>query len=282
MKIPHRRKDKFLPLVSVIAVLLSAICFASHFSGTSTILSNGLSLLTTPLRSATKAIYSVCSSVGDYFSDVKDLKKENEQLKSENKLLADENATLSHLSKENESLYKALELKKERNDFKFINANIISKSSSGYTEIFTIDKGSFHGLEKNMPIISDEGALLGIIYSVEATSARCKTILSYDVNVGVYDEESGETGILSGSFETFGESKCVIGNLSDETLIKNGSRILTSGLGDVYPRGLVIGTVTSFIPDMGSHTKNAVVTPHPSSQDNDCILVITSFERTYK
>lgn len=282
MKIPHRKKDLFMPILFGAAVLLSAICFLSHFSGTSTLLSNGLSLITTPLRGATKGIYSLCASTGGYFSDVKELKKENELLKKQNKELSDENTSLQGLKKENESLYKALELKKEHVDYKFTNANIISGSSSGYTDIFTIDKGTFHGVKANMPIISDEGVLIGVIYSSEATSARCKTLLSYDVSVGVYDENTGETGILSGSFETFSDGKYIIRGLSDTTTIKEGDRILTSGLGDIYPRNLVVGTVTGFIPDKGSHTKNAVVTPHPSADANDFVMVITSFDRTYK
>lgn len=282
MKIPHRKKDLFMPILFGAAVLLSAICFLSHFSGTSTLLSNGLSLITTPLRGATKGIYNLCASTGDYFSDVKELKKENELLKKQNKELSDENTSLQGLKKENESLYKALELKKEHVDYKFTNANIISGSSSGYTDIFTIDKGTFHGVKANMPIISDEGVLIGVIYSSEATSARCKTLLSYDVSVGVYDENTGETGILSGSFETFSDGKYIIRGLSDTTTIKEGDRILTSGLGDIYPRNLVVGTVTGFIPDKGSHTKNAVVTPHPSADANDFVMVITSFDRTYK
>ena len=282
MKIPHRKKDMFFPIMFASALALSAICFASHFSGTSTILSNGLSLITTPLRGATKGIYNLCASTGDYFADVKALKKQNEILEKENKRLSDENDSLSHLQKENDSLYKALELKKEHNDYKFTNANVISKSAVGYTDIFTIDKGSFHGLKENMPIITDEGALIGVTYSVEATSARCKTLRSYDVNVGVYDEVSGETGILSGSFETFADGNYVIKELPDLTTINEGDRILTSGLGDIYPRNLVVGTVCGFIPDKGSHTKNAVIKPHESAGENDLVMVITEFNRTYE
>jgi len=282
MKIPHRKRDKHMPLMFLAAIVLSVICFASHSSGTSTLLSKGLSLVTTPLRSATKGAYNICSSAGSYFSDIGKFKSENERLTKENKRLSEENAALLSLKKENDSLYKFLELKKEHNDYKFTNANIVSRSFSGYTEIFTIDKGSFHGIKKDMPIISDEGALIGITYSVEPTSARCKSILSYDVNVGVYDEKSGETGILSGSFETFKSSKCVIEGLSEETAMQEGTQIVTSGLGEIYPRGLVIGTIEGFMPQKGSHTRNAVVIPDRSIIVSDSIMVITSFERVYE
>ena len=282
MKIPHQKRDFFIPISLVIAVLLSVVCFLSHSSGTSNILSGGLSIITTPLRSGAKALHSVASSVGGYFSDIDKLREENKQLRHLNKQLAEDNNALKLLENENESLYKFLELKKERTDFKFINSNIISKSNTGYSAFFTIDKGSFHGIEAGMPIISDEGALVGVTYSIEPSSSRCKSILSYDLGVGIYNESTGETGILSGSFETFSDTKCLIPDIPDDTGMKQGDKILTSGLGETYPRNLIIGTVESFIPLNGSHTRGAVITPDPSILSADSIMVITSFERIYE
>ena len=271
-----------MPIMFAVSILLTIICFASHSSGTSTILSKGLSLVTTPLRIMAKGTYNSLSSVTDYFSDINSLKEENELLVKQNQALAEENAQYKTLKSENDSLYKFLELKKERVDYKFTNANIVSKSAVGYSEIFTIDKGSFHGIKENMPVISAEGALIGITYSVESTSTRCKSILSYDVNVGVYNKETGETGMLSGSFETFSQNRCVIKGLSNNTTITPGSKIFTSGLGEIYPRDLYIGTIYGFIPEMGSHTKNAVVALDDSIITSDSIMVITSFERIYE
>ncbi len=282
MKIPHRKKDLFLPAIFVIAVMLSAICYMSHSSGVSTFLSSGLSSVTTPLRSATRAVYGVLSEVGTYFSDIDKLKEENENLKKENKALAEENANVQHYKSENEVLYKFLDLKKERTDLSLTNANIISKTSSNYISVFTIDKGSFHGIRENMPVIAEGGVLVGITYSVEPNSTRCRSLLSYDLKVGIYSETSGETGILSGSFDTFRENKYIIESLSDTTTILPGDRILTSGLGEIYPRGLSIGTVERYIPDMGTHTSNAVIIPDAAALTCDSVMVITSFERIYE
>ena len=282
LKIPHRRRDYFVPVILAVAILASAICFASHASGTSTRLSRGLSLITTPFQSATKLTYDFFSTVGGYFENMEKLKSENERLSAQNKRLLEENLTVKELQSENNSLYKFLELKKEHTDYNFINGNVISRSSDGYSANFTIDKGTFHGIEENMPVISDNGALIGITYSVDSNSTRCKSILSYDVNIGVYNEETGETGVLSGSFDTFSKNKCIIRHLSEETTFLEGDRILTSGLGEIYPRGLIIGKVDGFEPEMGSHTKNAIITPDESAFVCDRVMVITSFERAYK
>ena len=282
MKIPHRKRDYFLPVIISTAIIASLICFATHNSATGTVLSKGLSIVTAPLQSLTKNAYNFFSEIGIYFESMEQLKKENERLISQNKKLAEENETVKELENENKSLYKFLNLKEEHTDYKFINGNVISRSADGYTSTFTIDKGSFHGIKANMPVISDDGALIGVTYSVDSSSTRCKSILSYDINVGIYDEETGETGVLSGSFETFSKNQCLIKGLPEETTIIEGDRILTSGLGEIYPRGLIIGTIKDFIPETGTHSMSAVVTPHESALVCEKVMVITAFERTYE
>ena len=282
MKIPHQKRDLFIPVSFLISIVLCVICFISHSSGTSTLLSNGLSMITSPLTNMTKFVYNGFSSVGGYFSDIDKLRAENERLEKENRLLSEENNSLQLLQNENDSLYGFLELKREHNDYKFVNSNIISKSSSGYSASFTIDKGSFHGIKSGMPVISDAGALVGITYSVDPLSTRCKSILSYDLSVGIYNQATGETGILSGSFDTFLDDKCTIGPIGEESQMQKGDRILTSGLGETYPRNLIIGTVDSFIPNEGSHSQNAVINLDESILDADYVMVITSFERAYE
>ena len=282
MKIPHRKKDFFLPLMFIIAIILCAVCFMSHSSGTSTVLSKTLSIVTTPLRITTVGIYNSVSGISEYFADVKILKQENEKLKEQNARLSKENELLESIKIENENLYGFLDLKKEHTDYKMTNANIISKSTSGFISIFTIDKGSFHGITENMPIITSTGALMGVTYSVETNSTRCMSILSYDTKAGVYDESTGEVGILSGSFETFKDNKCIIESLSADTTIKEGDTILTSGLGSIYPRGITIGKVEGFINNLGSHTKSAVIAIDESVFESENIMVITNFLRSYE
>ncbi len=282
MKIPKRKKDYYIPVMFLISIMLTAVCFISHSSGTSSLLSSSLSLAVSPLKSATRAVYGVCSDIGTYFENVKALTEENERLAEENKRLAEENKRVSQYMAENEVLYKFLDLKKERTDFHLTNANIISRATSNYISTFTIDKGSFHGIKENMPIIAEGGVLVGITYSVEPNSTRCRSLLSYDIKVGVYDEQMGETGILSGSFDTFKDNKYTLEGLSDTTTVKEGDKILTSGLGEIYPRGLIIGEVEGFIADFGSHTKNAVILPDSRAFSGDSVMVITSFERTYE
>lgn len=282
MKIPHRKRDYSIPIMLAVAVLISVFCFASRSFGVSNFLTNGLSVTVTPLQSATKSIYDFFESVGTYFEGVESLKKENDRLTLENKQLKEENETIDRLTKENESLSKFLGIKKEHSDFEFIDGDVISRNTGGYSIFFTINKGSSHGIKPGMPVISDEGTLVGITHSVDVTSTRCKSILSYDMNEGIYNERTGETAILSGSYDTFSQNKCVIKNLPQETTFKKGDKILTSGYGEIYPRGLKIGSVEGFAPDAGTHSNKAIVKIEHASVFCDKVMVISSFKNIYE
>jgi len=281
MKIPHRKKDLFIPYMFILAFLLSAVCFLSHFSGTSSFISKGLSFVTTPLRSGTRFISNGVQNVMQHFTDVDELLKQNKELTEENARLTDENNSYKLIMTENEVLHKFLGLKREHVDYTLTDAKIISRSNSNYISTFSINKGSFHGIKENMPVITSNGALVGVTYSVDADSCRCMSVLSYDTHVGVYSERSGETGLLSGSLAVFSDNKCVISGLSDNTSIEEGDKILTSGLGEIYPRGLKIGVVDGFIKDKGSQTKSAVIALDKSVLRDDDVMVITGFERIY-
>ncbi len=245
-------------------------------------MSNAVNTITSPLQFAGKYTFDLCKGAFDYFSSVKKLSEENRTLQSEVERLSALEAQNEILRKQNESLYEFLELKKERNDFKLSDAKIIARTSSNYVSDFIINKGSFHGLKQNMPVIDSDGRLIGVVFSVDLQSARCRYITSYDVSVGVYDEMTGNTGVLSGDFGLFSQNKCLIRGLLTQTEISVGDRILTSGVGDIYPAGLLIGTVEKLVPDANTHTVTAVVNPGENIFESDSIMVITDFTRTYE
>jgi len=282
MKIRHRKSNGFFLFCLILSFLLSFICFASYNSPVGSILSNAVNTITSPLQFAGKYTFDLCKGTLDYFSSVKSLSKENKALQSEVERLLALEAQNEILRKQNESLYDFLELKKERSDFKLCDAKIIARTNSNYVSDFIINKGSFHGIEQNMPVIDASGRLIGIVFSVDLQSARCRYITSYDVSVGVYDEMTGNTGVLSGDFGLFSQNKCLIRGLLTQTDISVGDRILTSGVGDIYPTGLLIGTVEKLVSDANTQTVTAVVNPGENFFQTDSIMIITDFARIYE
>ncbi len=282
MKVTYKKRNIFFPVCFIIAVILCAVCFGAWNSGAGNVASNVVNVTVSPLQYCANGISDTIEDATSYFSNHKKLVEENKTLKAENAKLHSVEAQNKQLMRENEDLYGYLELKKERIDFKLANARIIARTGSNYSSAFVIDKGTFHGIKANMPIINSNGALLGVVLSADKTSSKCLSLTSYDINVGVYNERTGITGMLNGSYELFADGKCSVSNLPSQTDIKAGDRIFTSGMGDIYPGGLIIGTVESTHLDAQSHTKSAVVKPEASQFNEDNIMVITSFERTFE
>ncbi len=263
-------------------MILSCVCFVTYNSPVGSFLSKTVNFIATPLQSAAVQVYDGISTLTTHFQSIKKLSDENLKLKQENMRLSSLESQNRLLQKENDDLYAYLELKRDRSDFEFVNAKVIARSSSNYIATFTLDKGSFHGIASNMPIIDSDGYLVGVVYSTDFTSCKCRYITSYDVNIGVYNENSGSTGILTGDFEMFTKNRCLIKGFSEGSKAKPGDRILTSGIGSTYPKGLILGTVSEIIPEPDTHTQSAVVMPKEDIFEADNLMIISDFSRIYE
>ncbi len=282
MKISHKKANLFFPLMLCIAIIMSSVCFASYNSGTSTLLAKSLGIVITPLEVCANYIGNTFSGVKKYFSDIDKLTEENKLLKQQLAQYTAQNQDFLVIKKQNDELFKFLQLKRERTDFIMTDARVIARTSSNYISKFTIDKGSFHGISENMPVITSDNSIMGVVYSVGLTSSECLCITSYDTTIGVFDERSGSTGFLSGDFELFSQNKCKVTGIHEQSDIKIGDKILTSGLGDIYPSQLVAGVVTDVFPDPTTYTLTACVKPSDSIFTSENVMIITSFNRVYE
>ncbi len=276
-----KRQSRFRVLSLVVSVLLSLTAMVSYFSGFSNILTGIVNVVVYPINSCANYISGRIISVGNYFGDIAELKEENIRLKSENNALIAEKAVAEATKKENEQLYEYLELKRDYNKLSLVNSRIISKGSGNFLSTFTIDKGTMHGVRKNMPIISPDG-IMGIVIEEGPVSSRGITLVSHNASVGVYLSRTGATGILSGDYELSAEGKCVIEGLPSDTDAVIGDPVLTSGAGEIYPRDLSVGIVTEIRRNPNTQTLSLVVTPSCDLVNEESVMVITEFERVYE
>ncbi len=282
MKVTYKKRNIFYPVCFITAILLSVICFNAWNSGAGNAVSGFVNVAVSPLQYVADAVSGRVISISEYFASNKRLSEENRLLKEYNARMSVVEAENRKLKKQNDDLFGYLDLKRDRTDFKLCDARIIARTSSNYIQSFVIDKGTFHGVNANMPLINSDGALLGVVLSADKTSSKCLSVISYDVSLGVYNGRNGITGVLGGSFELFKEGKCSIDNLPVQSDIQKGDVIFTSGTGDIYPADLIIGTVDSITTNSHSHTVSAVVKPGADISVVDNIMVITDFERVYE
>lgn len=208
-------------------------------------------------------IYRPAGAIAGFFQDISQLNevyKENEQFRMMASAYARDKVEYNFLKSENERLMKELEFKihqEQMYDYKYMIAQVISVNNDANNRTININLGSKHGVEKNMAVVTSDG-LVGIVNSVSAfyASVTPYTELSTTsttfnaISATVMGKETESFGILS-DYDTEQE-RLIMSKIGEEDPMVEGDIVITSGLGNIYPRGLRIGEIESLkVGDFG-------------------------------
>lgn len=191
-----------------------------------------------PLEQVTSAGAYSLKSFFSFFSSIRSLKEENTRLEKERLQLLGDNAHLRTLEDENNELRKSLDLL-PRDKYTFLATEIISKDDSGQGNSVIIDKGSDQGVREGMAAVAEAGVLIGKVTEVFPTSARIVFITSRGSVVNVETVQNQAKGVAEGDHGIGTQL-----NMVQQGQQLNDSDILvTSGLGGILPKGLLVGTI---------------------------------------
>lgn len=236
------KSKSFKLFVIVIAALLlgSVIAGITHMG--STPLSSALATITHPLQKISASVGNYIDDYCDNFRSSATLQKENEALKQK---LADFQYELADYenTKRTLKIYEEfLGVKEEHPDYVFSNASVLSRDSVDIYGSFILDKGSAKGIEVNDPVIFGKN-LVGIVTEVTPTNCTVKTLANPDVSVAVYEARSNEMGYVTGFESGIDTTVFMLPGLSKDSNIASGGVVYTTGIGGVYPKDLIVGTV---------------------------------------
>lgn len=176
------------------------------------------------------------------------LAAENQRMAAEIARLLGEVRDLKALERENEQLRAVLGFA-SRAQRDLIPAEIIARGRDGWWQTVRINKGAVHGVQTNMAVISVEG-LVGRIVSVSARAADVLLISDPTCKVAAQILRTGSFGILAGRGPQWdGSVVCRMEFINKNVPIRPGDEVITSGLGGVFPRGLLIGYVDRVATD---------------------------------
>src|SRR5690606_1322363 len=205
------------------------------------------------ISSVQKVIYIPASAVTNFFADIGELAhiyKENEELRQVVALYAREKVQYNFIAKENERLQQALEFKQhqeEMYDYNYLIAQVVAISNDPNNRTININLGSNHGVEKNMAVVSVDG-LVGIISHVSPFTASITPITQLNskspmfsaISATILGKESDSFGILSDYDQE--QERIVMSIIDEHDPMMKDDIVITSGLGNLYPRGLLVGT----------------------------------------
>ena len=201
------------------------------------------------------------SNLFTYFGSVKALREENEALKLENIQLDKRLRDSRGLELENQELREMLDLKKTQPKLELLAASVVSKDPSNWYATLILNRGSDHGIREGQAVLGSGKELIGKISRVGNDWAEVVTLLNPECGVGAMIARTRDVGVVEGDSSLRFGGKCRLGYLSREAELETGDYIETSGMGGVYPKGLLIGTVLEISEDNTNMSKYAVVQP---------------------
>ena len=277
-------RSKFFIILLIVACVLTLTTIILNLAGYGSVVSDITNLILSPFQRFADIIKNSFSGFIGYFTEFNRMKEEIEDLKTRLEAAEALNQDTQKMADKIAIYEDFYEFKKEHTDIKPQPAKIIARDSGNFLSVATINKGSFHEIEKDMPVIAAKGpdkVIVGYISEVGLYTSKVVSFLRTDEAIGVYIEDSEETGVVIGDFELEKKGLCILTELSKDTELKIGDRLYSSGNGGMYPEGLYVGEVVKILPNPRNHTMMAHIKPALTFNDIKDVMVVLKFDRKF-
>ncbi|KUO96745.1 rod shape-determining protein MreC [Ferroacidibacillus organovorans] len=225
-------------------------------------------------------LYTPTFQVETFFSRIKDLTtlyQENSALQA---LVAKDAAlqiSLDQTQQENAQLRQMVGYRSANPQYKLIAARVTGRSPLTWDSDITISVGKNAGVARDMPVLNQNGALVGRITSSSNLSSVVSLLTSSasadGVSANIVNGKQATFGIVSGNATVPNDLLMqFISQMSTNARV--GDLVVTSGLSNMYPRGILIGKVQSFQLDGTGITKSAVIAPAANFNAIDYVFVL--------
>lgn len=225
-----------------------------------------------PLQSGVTTVTRFTGTVVNNILSFKDLQAENEALRGQIERLTEENNQLEEYRQQNLRLRQLLRLEKMLgSQFELEAAEVIARDIKNWNQSLTINKGSRHGLKKGMAVITHQG-LVGRISAVSENTAEVLLILDRQGAVAGLLQASRFPGVVEGTTDDSGLLQMI--HLPYDAPVRENQVVVTSGLGQVIPKGLRIGYVVGIKPEPNGLMKRALIKPFADLDRLEEVMVV--------
>lgn len=264
-------------LLVVAAVLLAAVlALGAQILGFDP-LTAALEVLATPFRAASSAVANWTQEQYDRAFRYEELAAENEALRQRVAELERDAIAGQDAQRENERMKDLLGLAEQRPELQYRDAAVVRRSSSNWSSDFTIDRGTLGGVEVNDCVIDQYGYLIGVVTEANPNSSLVTTILDPALELGGRIARTDEDAILEGDFTLMLEGLLRLSFVSEDAKLVTGDQVTTSGLGGVYPPGLVVGSVRTLYVEEDGISRYAEVEPAGDVTGTQYVYVIVDY-----
>lgn len=200
-------------------------------------LRNSVSDVASPVLSALSQPFYQVAGFTNSVTGLSELRAENTLLREENVRLREWYQTALMLEAENQSLHALLNVKPDPRH-RFITARVVGDSGNAFVKSAIVSAGKNDNVQKGQAVLSGDG-LVGRVIDAGRNSARVLLLTDVNSRVPVMIEGSRQKAILTG----LNTDMPVLKYLPDDSDIKSGTRIISSGDGGMFMPGLSVGTI---------------------------------------
>ena len=269
------RNNRWL-LVLAALLLAGVITVGAYILGYDP-LTKVLELLATPFRAASSAVTNWAEDQYDRAFRYEELLAENEALRQRVAELEQDAIAGADAVRENERMKDLLGLAEPRPDLQYRDAEVVRGPSSNWTSDLTIHRGTLGGVEAGDCVVDQYGHLIGVITRADLNSSIVTTILDPTHSVGGRVARTDEDVVLGGDFTLMLEGLIRLSFLPEDPKLVTGDQITTSGLGGMYPSGLVVGTIRSLMMEEDGITRYAQIEPAADISGVRYVYVIVDY-----
>ena len=261
-----------LVLVVLITAALSVVAGLTNQSVPDLVIQG----LLTPFRSAATALTNTVERYYSYMFKYEALEAENQVLKAQIAQMEDVARQADATSRENERLRKTIKLQNAHESYVLQDAYIIGWSSTDFTSVLTINRGSDAGIATNMCAVTETGEVVGLVTQVGKNYAEIKTVLDSTLEISSTISSSGYNGMVKGGYMNGTEKLLKMDYLPSAAIIRNNQQVVTSG-STVYPRGLIVGSVVDAGFEQTGVAKYALLKSAADIDSLEQVFIITQY-----
>jgi rod shape-determining protein MreC len=259
---PHFSSKKLILLLGSTILIVALISFSlrdrQHASLPEQFIKDTVGLAQTVVAKPSNYITGIFNNIHSLLNTY----EENQRLKSRLEDFAVLQAEVNSLKTENEQLRELIDKKDSLRDYQPIKATVIARNPDQWEEKIIINVGSSHGVEQNMAVMTTKG-LIGKISLVTPFTAEVELLYTNNPNFRVSALVQGEKQDAFGLIEGYDKERneLILKRIDSSLEVNEGELVVTSGLGGIFPKGILIGEITEVTTEDFGLTKMAYIKP---------------------
>lgn len=275
----RRRKIEKRYIVIIILIVVMVVFSVFTFSIRD---DRNLSIVEKSIKDSCLSVIKIISTPFDFIAnkieeskEKKDIYKKYKKMKKKYEKTKLLEAKYNEVNKQLNEMQEILEINHTLVKNSYLNATVVNRDMGHWYNTITVDRGSKSGVEKNMAVINSQG-LIGKITNVSNFNSTVKLLTNEDINnkisVKIEIDKKHVYGILTGYDSTTGCFQ--IEGISENTEIPIDSMVTTTGMGDIFPSGILIGRVKRVSTDNFDLSRTVVVEPYVNFDDINYVTIL--------